>query len=75
VVTLARMGARIVLIARDETRADATLAHLRDNAPGTVGGQLSLRWTESGGPTTTPPTHRGCGTSIIENMIKGQRGG
>jgi PAS domain S-box-containing protein len=41
----------------------------------TVGGQLSLRWTESGGPTIAPPTHRGCGTRIIENMIKGQRGG
>jgi NAD(P)-dependent dehydrogenase (short-subunit alcohol dehydrogenase family) len=34
VVTLARMGARIVLIPRNETRADATLARLRDNAPG-----------------------------------------
>ena len=29
-VTLARMGARIVLIARDTIRADATLARLRD---------------------------------------------
>ena len=29
-VTLARMGARIVLIARDKTRADATLARLRE---------------------------------------------
>ena len=28
------MGARIVLIARDKTRANATLARLRDNAPG-----------------------------------------
>ena len=28
------MGAGIVLIARDKTRADATLARLRDNAPG-----------------------------------------
>jgi retinol dehydrogenase 12 len=33
-VTLARMGARIVLIAREKTRADATLARLRDNPPG-----------------------------------------
>ena len=33
-VTLARMGARIILIARDKTRADATLARLRDNATG-----------------------------------------
>ena len=31
---LAKMGARIVLVARDKTRADATLARLRDNAPG-----------------------------------------
>jgi NAD(P)-dependent dehydrogenase (short-subunit alcohol dehydrogenase family) len=33
-VVLARMGARIILIARDEARAEATLARLRDSAPG-----------------------------------------
>ena len=33
-VTLARMGARIVLIARDKIRADATLARLREYTPG-----------------------------------------
>jgi NAD(P)-dependent dehydrogenase (short-subunit alcohol dehydrogenase family) len=33
-VALARMGARIVLVARDKTRADATLTRLRDSAPG-----------------------------------------
>jgi NAD(P)-dependent dehydrogenase (short-subunit alcohol dehydrogenase family) len=33
-VTLARMGARIVLIARDKPRGDATLARLHDSAPG-----------------------------------------
>ena len=33
-VTLARMGARIVLIARDKIRADATLARLREYPPG-----------------------------------------
>ena len=33
-VTLARMGARIVLIARDKSRANATLARLRENTPG-----------------------------------------
>jgi NAD(P)-dependent dehydrogenase (short-subunit alcohol dehydrogenase family) len=33
-VTLARMDARIVLIARDKSRADATLARLREYAPG-----------------------------------------
>jgi PAS domain S-box-containing protein len=40
----------------------------------TAGRQLSLRWTESGGPTIAPPTHRGCGTRIIENIIGGQPG-
>jgi PAS domain S-box-containing protein len=32
-------------------------------------GTLSLRWIESGGPAATPPTHRGFGTRIMENMI------
>ena len=40
----------------------------------TAGGRLSLRWIESGGPTVTPPTHRGFGTSIMENMIGQLRG-
>ena len=35
-------------------------------------GRLSLRWIESGGPPVTPPTHRGFGTRIIENIIAGQ---
>jgi two-component sensor histidine kinase len=35
----------------------------------TADGRLSLRWIESGGPTATPPTHRGFGTRILENMI------
>lgn len=33
-VALAKMGARIVLVARDKSRGDATLARLRDGAPG-----------------------------------------
>jgi two-component sensor histidine kinase len=32
-------------------------------------GRLSLRWIESGGPAATPPTHRGFGTRVMENMI------
>jgi len=35
----------------------------------TADGRLSLRWIESGGPIVTPPTHRGFGTRIMENMI------
>ena len=41
----------------------------------TADGQLSLRWTESGGPVVTPPTHRGFGTRIMERIIGGQLGG
>jgi NAD(P)-dependent dehydrogenase (short-subunit alcohol dehydrogenase family) len=33
-LALAKMGARIVLVARDKSRGDATLARLRDSAPG-----------------------------------------
>jgi retinol dehydrogenase 12 len=33
-VTLAKMGARIVLVARDKARGDVTLVRLRDSAPG-----------------------------------------
>jgi NAD(P)-dependent dehydrogenase (short-subunit alcohol dehydrogenase family) len=33
-VALAKMGARIILVARDKSRGDATLAQLRDSAPG-----------------------------------------
>jgi retinol dehydrogenase 12 len=33
-IALAKMGARIVLVARDTSRGDATLARLRDSAPG-----------------------------------------
>jgi len=32
-------------------------------------GRLSLRWIESGAPAATPPTHRGFGTRVMENMI------
>jgi two-component sensor histidine kinase len=38
----------------------------------TADGRLSLRWIESGGPAVTPPTHRGFGTRIMENIIAGQ---
>ena len=33
-IALAKMGARIILVARDKSRGDATLARLRDSAPG-----------------------------------------
>ena len=40
----------------------------------TADGRLSLRWIEAGGPTVTPPTHRGFGTRVMENMIGQLRG-
>jgi two-component sensor histidine kinase len=41
----------------------------------TANGRLNLRWTESGGPTVTPPTHVGFGTRILEKILGGQLGG
>jgi len=41
----------------------------------TAEGRLSLRWIESGGPTVTPPMHRGFGTCVMENIIAGQLNG
>jgi two-component sensor histidine kinase len=38
----------------------------------TADGRLSLRWIESGGPAVNPPTHRGFGTRVVENIIAGQ---
>ena len=35
-------------------------------------GQLVLRWTEKGGPPVEPPTHRGFGARVMENMVRGQ---
>jgi PAS domain S-box-containing protein len=35
-------------------------------------GRLSLRWTESGGPSVTPPKHYGFGTRVVKNIIRDQ---
>ena len=35
-------------------------------------GRLLLRWTETGGPRTKPPTRLGFGTRVMEAMIRGQ---
>jgi PAS domain S-box-containing protein len=37
--------------------------------------RLVLRWTETGGPPVTPPTRRGFGTRVLENMIQRQLNG
>jgi two-component sensor histidine kinase len=38
-------------------------------------GQLALRWTETGGPSAKPPTRRGFGTRVMDNMLRGQMKG
>jgi two-component sensor histidine kinase len=37
-------------------------------------GRLNLRWIETGGPTVLPPTRRGFGGRIIEQMIAQLKG-
>jgi two-component sensor histidine kinase len=37
--------------------------------------QLVFRWTEAGGPPTSPPARKGFGTHMIEAMIRGREGG
>jgi two-component sensor histidine kinase len=35
-------------------------------------GRLVIRWTETGGPSVTPPTNRGFGTRVMDGMIRRQ---
>jgi two-component sensor histidine kinase len=35
-------------------------------------GRLVLRWTEKGGPPVEPPTRRGFGARVMENMVRAQ---
>jgi PAS domain S-box-containing protein len=36
--------------------------------------RVLLRWTETGGPPVSPPTHQGFGTRVMENMIRQLKG-
>jgi PAS domain S-box-containing protein len=40
-----------------------------------TGGRVVLRWTEVGGPSANPPTHKGFGTQVIEAVMRGHIGG
>jgi two-component sensor histidine kinase len=40
-----------------------------------VGPELRLIWTESGGPPVTAPVHRGFGSRLIERSVRDQLGG
>jgi PAS domain S-box-containing protein len=48
--------------------------HLRVKWLRAADGQLTVHWTESGGPPTKKPRRKGFGTSVIERMIR-QEGG
>ena len=37
-------------------------------------GRIVLRWTETDGPTVTPPTRKGFGMRVIESMIQQDKG-
>ena len=39
------------------------------------GGDLEIRWNESGGPPVSPPTRRGLGSTLIEQCVRHQLGG
>jgi two-component sensor histidine kinase len=46
--------------------------HIRIEWSHEQNGQLVLRWTEKGGPSVEPPTRRGFGARVMENMVRGQ---
>src|SRR5258708_17441239 len=52
----------------------AAAGHVEISWTVTADGRLSLRWIEAGGPTATPPTHRGFGPRIMGKMICQLRG-
>ncbi len=70
----ARSRPALQILSRQSSRSSLSAAggHIEIAWSLTADGRLSLRWIESGGPTVTPPTHRGFGTRIMENMIGGQ---
>lgn len=39
------------------------------------GGDLEIRWNESGGPAVAPPERRGLGSTLIEQCVRHQLGG
>ncbi len=39
-------------------------------SPGPGGGQFEIDWRESGGPPVQPPTRRGFGTTVIDQMAR-----
>jgi two-component sensor histidine kinase len=40
-----------------------------------VNGNLTIEWSETGGPTVAPPTRRGFGTRMLNTVVTGELGG
>ena len=59
---LATNAAKYGSLSAENGHVDLTWSHGSD-------GRLSLRWTETGGPTVQKPTRKGFGGRIIEQMI------
>lgn len=59
---LATNAAKYGALSAATGRVEVTWSRMTDE-------RLSLHWIESGGPSVTPPTHRGFGTRIMEDMI------
>jgi PAS domain S-box-containing protein len=59
---LATNAAKYGSLSAENGHVDLTWSHGTD-------GRLSLRWTETGGPTVQKPTRKGFGGRIIEQMI------
>jgi PAS domain S-box-containing protein len=64
---LATNAAKYGALSQQEGRIDVAWA--------LQGGNLVLRWTESGGPPVEPPKRRGFGTRVLDNILTGQLGG
>jgi two-component sensor histidine kinase len=78
-VMLEPYSAQAVAISLHELATDAAKYGSLSTADGRVeiawsrtAAERSFCWIESGGPPVTPPTHRGFGTRIMENIIGGQ---
>src|SRR5262249_34741262 len=82
-VTLKPDLAQSIAVALHELATNAAKYGALSSAEGQVrvewsraaGGELVLRWSETGGPPVKPPTRKGFGTRMIEAMIRGHEGG
>jgi two-component sensor histidine kinase len=64
---LATNAAKYGALSAAEGHVDVTWRHGTD-------GQLTLGWTETGGPAVQKPTRRGFGSRVIERMIEQSQG-